>query len=289
MNLLPLSRPSLVGAFLALVSLTTSCGGDKRSPRTIVRTIDLHDLRELALEAESAQDLQRSLNRAGSINRIDFNGDGVVDRLRVQESWTDAFTKRTSIYANQNEIAVIDLAYLSPHNIGIYIYGNEQFYDHDEFVYEEIDFDDLEFRSSPRFKKYRHYRSYSPKGGYTSYSSYKPYKSKSYISYHKPKSTTVQSKSYSTQKPTSTVSTKPLTTSKSSSTTSTKPYSSKTSSSTSSSSLSTSKPSSSSSSSTYKSGSSYSGSSSSSTSSYKSSSSSSTTSSSSSRSTYRRK
>ncbi len=137
--------------------------------------LNLEILREEVLISQSAQELETNLNKPLALTHVDLNEDGENDYLSVQETWENEYTQRLAIYARANELAVIDIAYLTPHNLGFYIYGNEAFFQNDTpYLFEEIDFDELDWNAPATKLRFGHFKTNGPKGSYKNTPPYRP-------------------------------------------------------------------------------------------------------------------
>lgn len=148
--------------------------------------LDLQALGELVKGSANASDLEQALNKEGSINNLDLDGDGKVDYINVTEYPVDDNTKGFSFTVDlgpkgKQEIATVEIQKSTNNTASMNISGNQTVYGNNAAYSSNYTFADMMIMSwlwSPHSYYYSPYRY----GYYPTY--YHNYGCSPYGSYH---------------------------------------------------------------------------------------------------------
>lgn len=109
-------------------------------------SLDLQALGELVKSSQNAQSIEQSLNKSGSINNLDLNGDGQVDYIKVTE-YGDGNAKGFSFTVDlpnneTQEIATVELK-KGTNDAQMNINGNQQLYGANNHYHSSYSLSDL--------------------------------------------------------------------------------------------------------------------------------------------------
>lgn len=161
---------------------------------TLGDNLDLQALGEIVKTSATAADIEQTLNKDGSINNIDLDGDGKVDYITVTEYPADAQSKGFSFTVDlgpkgKQEIATVEIQ-KNATNASMNIAGNQTIYGNNAVYSSNYSLSDLIilnylWSSHPYYYSPYHYGYYPSYYHYGYCSPYNTYHSRMYSSYGK--------------------------------------------------------------------------------------------------------